>query len=72
MNKAEEVIKRLDKENRTYSIKILGNKKNQENAFAILLSSTSFHGTAENVYHGIPQKTIDLLKEAEIDFKLRK
>ncbi len=69
MGKYEQVIRRLEKENRVYSIKVLGDKKNKENAFGILLH-TRFTGTAEDEFHGIKKKYIDLLTEAEIKFKI--
>ena len=41
-----------------------------DNAFAIIIDSQAFTGLAEEVYVGIKQKTINLLKEAEIKFKV--
>lgn len=69
--KAKEVIKRLEEENKWYTIQVLGNEENKNNAFAILLNSgQGFNSTDKEVYHGINKKTIALLKEAEIKFKV--
>ena len=70
--KAKEVIARLEKEadENWNTIQILGDEENQVNAFGILMNSQRFSGTSKNLYHGITVKTINLLKEAEIDFKI--
>ncbi len=71
MDKFKQVMKRLEDGNRTYSIKLLGSKKNKLNGFSILLH-TRFTATKEDEYHRISQKFIDLLTEAEIKFKVLK
>lgn len=69
--KAEEVIKRLQEETETFRIKILGDEKNKENAFAILLNCREgFSSINKNEYFPINKKVIELFKEAEIKFKV--
>ena len=74
MNKAEKVIKRLQKENETFTIKILEDKKNRENGFGILLNAPAqtFSSTNLNEYYGIKKSTLKLLDEAEIKDKILK
>ncbi len=70
MTKAEEVIERLEEENRTYSIKVLGDEKNKDNAFGIIanIKDRIIFAEEKEVYRGIGKKTFLLLKEAEIEF----
>ena len=71
--KAEEVIKRLEKENETFSIRILGDKENKDNAFTILMNcKEGFNAFGKEDYAPINKKTIELLKKAEIKFKILK
>lgn len=70
IEKAEKIIKRLDERNRLFSIQLLGNKKNKEYGFGILLKSGGFSGEANEIYHGINISVIELLREAEIEFKI--
>ena len=71
--KAEEVIRRLQEENEIFRIRIIGDRKNEENAFAIFLNCKDGFGSSEkSTYWGISKKTIELLKEAEIKFKILK
>lgn len=68
--KAQTVIKRLEEENRTYTIKILGDEDNKAKGFYILMLTQQTTSIKENVFHGIKKKTLELLKEAEIKFKV--
>lgn len=72
MNKdAEKVLKRLRKQNKTYTIRISGDEENKVNSFAILMDSgQGFTSAEKETYYGITKKTIDLLKEAKIKFKI--
>lgn len=74
--KAEEVIKRLSKieeENRSCSIKVLGDKENKLNGFSIIMyNKEGFNSFAKNEYSGINKKTIALLDEAEIKYEVLK
>lgn len=67
--KAEEVINRIMEENKVRSIKILGDEENKDYAFKIILTGNSVIADKEETYHGIKNKTIDLLKEADIKFQ---
>lgn len=69
MNKFKQVMKRLEEEDRSYSIRLLGDKKNKLNGFSILMH-TRISSDKEHDYHGISKKFVDLLKEAEIKFKI--
>ncbi len=72
-NKVEEVIARLIEENETFTIEVLGDEKNKNNGFGILIHcKDEFSSSAKEIYHGISKKTIELLKEAEIKFKIIK
>ena len=68
--KAEKIIKRLQEGNRTYSIQLLGDRKNKEYGFSILMNLGGFFGEENEIYRGININAIDLLKEAEIKFKM--
>lgn len=72
--KAEKVIERLqknfEKENKVFTIQMLGDKVNKLNGFSILMYADSWSATEKEIYHGIKQSTLDLLNEAEIEYKL--
>ena len=68
--KAEAVIKRLQDGNKLYSIQILGDRANKDYAFGILLNVGEFVAEKNEVFHGLSINTIELLKEAEIKFKV--
>ena len=71
MSKAQEVIDRISKENKLFTIQVHGSDKNQLDAFTILLNSNQcFSGFKKNIYNCITQQTIDLLREAEIHFTI--
>ncbi len=69
--KAEKVIKRLQEENKTYHIQILGDEKNKEYAFSILMNfGEGFNAFKKDNYSPISKKVIALLDEAEIKYKV--
>lgn len=71
--KAKKVIERLQKieeDNRTCAIKILGDEENKLNAFTILLhSKEGFSSFSKNEYYGVSKQTLALFDEAEIKYK---
>ena len=62
MNKTEEIIKRLQEENRRYTVQLTGDKKNKSSGFYILMLSQGFTSTGEYMFHGIRQKILFPLK----------
>ena len=50
------------------NLKILGNRKNQEDAFYILMNTQHLISNEKNVFHGIENSTLELLEKAEIKF----
>ena len=70
--KAEEVIKRLEEENKTYTIQIVGDKKNKSNGFYILMTTQAMSCGPNETFGPIKKSTLALLKEAEIKFKILK
>ena len=70
MSKADEVIKRLQEENRTYRIQITGDEENKDNAFGILMNTQAILAIKDEGYTGIKKSTLDLLDEAEIKYKI--
>ena len=70
--KAEEVIKRIQEVNQTFTIKVLGDAENKVNAFTITSECQQFSSFRKNEYRGIQKNTIKLLEEAEIKFKILK
>ena len=68
--KAEAVIKRLQDANKTERIKILGDEQNREYAFSIFMQSQNVISYVKDEYIVITENTINLLKEAEIKFKI--
>ena len=70
MSKADEVIKRLQEENRTYRIQISGTEKNKVNGFSVLMNSQAFGSLEKEIYCGITKKTMALLDEAEIKYEI--
>ncbi len=71
MSKADEVIKRLQEENRTYRIQIIGDEKNKDDGMAILMTQ-SFSVIKDVGYIGIKKSTLALLDEAEIKYTISK
>ncbi len=70
MSKADEVIKRITKDNEVFTIKLLGSEKNKSNAFYILINTQQTISTEKNIFHLIEKSTLDLLDEAEIKYKI--
>ncbi len=68
--KAEAVIKSLEEANETFTIKVLGDEQNKIYALSILMKSQDFRSFKKNEYVGIHLIIINLLKEAEIKFKI--
>ena len=70
--KAEEVIKKLKEENETFTIEVIGDRENEINAFSILINCKEPFGSfgKKNNYGPISKKTIALLNEAEIKYKI--
>lgn len=68
--KAKAVIKRLREKNKTFNIKLLGDRENELDAFAIMVESNKQFSEDEGIYKGLTKKTIALLKEAEIKFEV--
>lgn len=64
------VMDKIKKETEDYSIQILGSRKDQEDAFYILMNTQHLISDKKNVYHGIKNSTLELLKNAEIKFKI--
>ena len=62
------IIDKIKKENEVFSIKILGNRKDQGDAFYILMNTQHLISDKKNVFHGIKNSTLELLKKAEIKF----
>lgn len=69
--KVERVIERLKEENKAHRIKILGDKENKANAFAILAhSNIVVKCLEEDKYNGLDKRTLNSLEEAGIEFEV--
>ena len=66
----QSVLDEIKKKNEVHSIQILGNEKDKDDAFYILMNTQHLFSDKEEVFHGITNSTIELLKEAEIEFKI--
>jgi len=62
------VMDEIKKEIEVFSIKILGNRKDQEDAFYILMNTQHLISDEKNIFHGIKNSTLELLEKAEIKF----
>ncbi len=71
MNKADEIIKRIQEKNKIYSIQVLGDEKNKSQGFYILMNTQSLTCTGKETFHYIKKSTLDLLDEAEIKYKIK-
>ncbi len=70
--KAEEVIKRLQEENKTYTIQIIGDEENKSNGFYILMTTQAMNCGPNETFGQIKKSTLALLDEAKIKFKILK
>ena len=70
MSKADEVIRRITKDNEVFTIKFLGNEKNKSNAFYILINTQQTISSEKNIFHLVKKSTLDLLDEAEIKYEI--
>ena len=66
----ESVLKDIKKRIEVYSIKIKGNKKDKSDAFYILMNTQQVIGFPNETFHGIKNDTLELLRNAEIDFDI--
>lgn len=66
----ESVLNAIRKEIEPYSIKIKGKKKDKSDAFYIIMNTQQVIGTPDEVFHGINNSTLELLKEADIPFEI--
>jgi hypothetical protein len=66
----KEVMSEIEKKIQSYTIRILGNKKDKVDGFYILMNTQPFYSDEKNVYHGIKNDTLKLLKRAEIKYKI--
>jgi len=64
------VLDDIRKENEVYSIRIRGNRKDKADAFYILMNVRQIASDEQDVFHGIKNMTLDLLRKAEIDFEI--
>ena len=72
LTKAEKIIAELKKKRKVHSIKLIGNKKNKADGFYIMILNQPITSTEKNIFHGVSENTIKLLKEAEIKFEVLK
>jgi len=70
MSKADEVIKRIDEQNKCYSLEILGTRKEKADGFYILMNTQQLVSDEKDTFHLIKKSTLDLLDEAEIKYKI--
>lgn len=68
----QSVMKKIEKDNETYIVKINGTEKDKDDAFHILINTQQVVSDTKGVYYGIKNSTIKLLKDAEIDFQIVK
>jgi len=66
----EEVMKRIEIEIRTFSIRIKGGKKDMADAFYILMNTQHLFSDEKDVFHGIKKSTLNLLDEAKINYEV--
>lgn len=66
----ESVMKDIEKSIQVYSIKITGDEKNKDDGFYILMNTQALSCGPKEIFHGIKNSTIQLLKDAEIGFEI--
>ena len=69
---AEKVMVRILEENRGYTIQIIGDKENKDSGFYIMMTTQPTFSNKKEVFHGITKKTLVLLDEAKIKYKIIK
>lgn len=68
----QSILDEIRKKNEVHSIRIKGNKKDKEDGFYIMMNTQQLFSDSLNIYHGIKNETLDLLKRAEINFEIIK
>jgi len=68
----QSVMDAVEKSTKVYSIKIIGNQKDKDDAFYVLMNTQQLCSDKKNVYHGLSSTTLLLLEEAEIKFEVLK
>lgn len=68
----QSVLDEIRESTKVYSIKILGNSKDKDDAFFILMNTQNLFSDEKEVFRGIKKTTLDLLEKAEIKFKILK
>lgn len=63
-------MKKIEREIRTFSIRIKGSGKDKDDAFYILMNTQHLFSDESEKFHGIKQSTLDLLDEAEINYEI--
>lgn len=66
------VMDKIRREIEVHSIKILGDRQDRSDAFYILMNTQSISSDNLDIYHGVRNSTIELLKDAEIKFEILK
>ena len=64
------IMDEISKSIEVHSIKIIGSKKDQADAFYILMNTQHLFSDEKNVFHGIKNSTLERLRKAEIKFKV--
>jgi len=64
------VMDKIKKEVEAHTIQILGSEKDKDDAFYILMNTQQSMVSGHEIYHGIKNSTLELLKNAEIKFKI--
>lgn len=64
------VLDKIKKEIEVYSIRIKGNTKDRSDAFYILMNTQTTSSFAKDIFNGIKNSTLELLRDAEIDFEI--
>ena len=64
------VMDKIKEEIQVYTIQILGTKKDKDDAFYILMNTQNLFSDKKEIFHGIKNSTLKLLKEAELKFRI--
>jgi len=68
----QSILDEIRKKNEVHSIRIKGNKKDKEDGFYIMMNTQQLFSDSLDIYHGIKNETLELLKRAEINFEIIK
>jgi hypothetical protein len=66
----QSVLDKIKKSLEVHTILINGNKQDKSDAFYIMMNTQETYSDKIDIFYGIKNSTLDLLREAEIDYEI--